>query len=462
MKNLETIKSIVLTILVVISLVLTYFQWIYQPGNEEKDLDNLVEPVKIAEERALDEVIVPTQVLFHRSGETYGTGNISNITDMYSDIKKWDFSEIVEYNPGDNFLNLVHGNGRVEFIFDSDVSLQLFSRIQGFSEDNVPDRIFDRMVLDMGNYDGNNLTVYFVKYFGKERKVYKTNASGAAIKQFQDNYYYQNPEGFYAYKYYDVDELHRVYYPINENRDVTIYGYNVLTNEVETDLFRDALFSQPDNVSRTWIEGGREYKDSSSLMRVDNSRNELFYVNPANKPDTIISESDIHQRQNGTETTGSETNIHERSIEYINNHAGWTDQYIYTSWVENKISFMLYYQGYPVYSEDIKTTIDIIWGEKGIYKYNRPDFDIKIRLGDETEKNEPTVTELPSGDYVIETLLQQQLDPKDLQALRIGYKLVQESKGSVITLKPTWLYLYAGNWLSITFGNQGGDKIGLE
>ncbi|GAA0334784.1 two-component system activity regulator YycH [Bacillus carboniphilus] len=447
--KLEKLKSIILTVLVGISLVLTYIQWTYQPGYEAYSEENdLIQSVAISEEKTIGEVVKPTKFLIHRNSGTFGTSNINEIKEVLDNFTKWKFSDMsdITVTISDNeFFPLVHGTDNVEFIFEDSVPLNMYSKVLKFTENHIPSGNFDRIVVDMGKFDGNQVTVYFISYLKNERKIYQARATGTDISKFQTKYY-QIPQRFPAYNYYEVEDIRRVYYPSNENDEVRVFTYKFLSDTVDADLFRDALFSNPNFVKKRYVTGGEEYSDIYSLLSVDYSKSSLSFVNPIGASDSYLQVPDALQK----------------SINYINEHAGWTDTFIYDSWskYENKISFRLFHQGLPVFSEKGQTAIEVIWGSEEIYQYTRPYFDLKNHLRLELETEEVS---LPSGDYVLQQLeKQKQIDLKDLQDLTIGYKIEYDYQNPVISLEPTWYYLLAGSWLSITFNEEGGDKHGLE
>lgn len=441
--KLEKIKSIILTILVAISLVLTYIQWTYQPGLQFRESNgDLIDPVFISETRQADEVVVPTRMLIHRSSGTYGTENMNEIIETFNHIKKWKFLDIKDITntlSEDELFTLLHGQDKVELSFNDYVPLDFYSQILSFTDEHIPHGNFDRIVIDMGNYEDDQVPVYFVSYQEDQRRVFQTIASGSRIKQFQKDVY-QISYKFPVYHYYDGEEGRRIYFPRNNNNEVKMYSYKIYTDDVDTEQFKMALFSDPNFVTTRFVNGGEEYNDSSSLMSVDYATKTLRFVNPASETNLIVPD------------------IIQDSIDYINEHAGWTDMFIYDHWarLQNKISLRLYYQGYPVYNE--KTSIDVVWGNEEIHQYERPYFKLQSPLSSELEKTE---AKLPSGEVVIQKLANQ-FDLKDLQALTIGYKIEQDRQHLVITLEPSWFYYYAGSWLSITFDEEGGDKHGLE
>lgn len=448
--NLETIKSIILTVLVGISLVLTYIQWTFQPGYEAYSEENdLIQPVTISEERTIGEVVLPTKLLIHRNTGTFGTGNVNTINEVMDLIKKWEFSQLNDITltvHESDFFSFVHGEGKVELVFEDYVPLQLYNQVMKFQEEHSRSWKFDRIIIDMKEYDGYQVPVYFVSYLnnGKDdRKIYQSSATGAEIESLQTKYY-QLPSRLNVYDFYEVADVRRIYYPRNQNNEVSVDAYKFMSlPSLDKEAFKDALFSNPSIVKSRWLTGGEEYSDSYNLLRFNNNRNSLSFINPVG----------------GTESLTPDIDILGNSIDFINGHAGWTDLFIYDNWDKYKsiVTFNLYYQGLPVFSEELQIPIDLQWGSQYIVNYTRPNFQLKDTFYYLAE----TDVFLPTGGYVIQQL-EKQIELNNLQDLKIGYKMEKDKQTNQIYLEPRWYYLLAGKWLSIKFKDGGGDQRGLE
>ena len=100
--------------------------------------------------------------------------------------------------------------------------------------------------------------------------------------------------------------------------------------------------------------GWKEYTDASNLMRVDNESNMILYVDPAEEETQAINSNDILQR----------------SINFVNEHGGWTDDYRYEGLdnAQKAVLFRLYLVGYPIFSENsVVSEMRLEWG-KTVYK----------------------------------------------------------------------------------------------
>ncbi len=68
-----------------------------------------------------------------------------------------------------------------------------------------------------------------------------------------------------------------IYLPENETE---LVSYQYLTKPLDSEKFKNALFSDPSLVQKNEIVSGEEYTDASNLMRVNRDTNILLYVDP--------------------------------------------------------------------------------------------------------------------------------------------------------------------------------------
>jgi len=231
-----------------------------------------------------------------------------------------------------------------------------------------------------------------------------------------------------------------MYLPIEKQN---MLGYTYFAEYINPDQFKNALFRDPAKVRRDSTQNGVQFTDDRSVMNVDYSTNMIDYINPGQE--TI------------TQTNNNNRDLLKRSIDFVNEHEGWTDSYRYFDMgiFERKVVFRLFSNNYPVFNEQGMTEISQYWGSEEILKYKRPYF-LKHPFGVSTN------TTLPSGEYVFNTLLEDPGFKQDmLESILVGYRLFKTSSNTeteVLTLEPSWYYLYAGSWIRF----ERGDMSGLE
>ncbi|TRY20880.1 transcriptional regulator, partial [Brevibacillus sp. LEMMJ03] len=122
---------------------------------------------------------------------------------------------------------------------------------------------------------------------------------------------------------YDISETKSLFLPA---RPLVLNRLQYYMDELSTDRFKDALFTDPSFVKKDVLNFGEEYTDGSRLMDVDLSKKLLLYVNPAARGETQTFDPTILQK----------------SIDFVNDHGGWTDTYYFDRLDENgrKVTFL--------------------------------------------------------------------------------------------------------------------------
>jgi regulatory protein YycH of two-component signal transduction system YycFG len=220
--------------------------------------------------------------------------------------------------------------------------------------------------------------------------------------------------------------------------------YNYLFVKLPTEKFRDALFNDPNLVSKNYSSFGEEYTDSTTLMSVNYETNTVSYV----KTEDVESDS-----------TSKSDNLLEKSIDFINSHGGWTDNYRYVGMDESEqfILFRLYdLSGYPIFSDNGVSEIFQIWNAGEINKYYRSNFMLGRRI-------QATEITLPSAVSVIDELKKTGvIELSFLQDITIGYLMTKDTEEPLIHLEPSWYYKYNDQWLRVESSDNGGVKHGLD
>ncbi|WP_442597203.1 YycH family regulatory protein [Neobacillus sp. D3-1R] len=437
----ENIKSTILTFLVLSSFFLTWNLWTYQPNYELMENTKYVQEVAIGEKRDIKKVVKPDKVIFHYQNSHYGTINTVEIDKMIHEMSDWNIYDLKNYtNKVEDFTQTIHGNGNVEIIFPEKVPIDIYKNVLDFENKSLPRFSFDRIVIDMDNIQKETGTIYFVDY--EKKIVFISHVSSTNLTNFNRSFYkvaYRYP----SYFLYQPSKEKALFIPEN---DTNMIQYKYFPDFLDSDKFKEALFTDPSFVQKSPIPEGEEFTNGSSKMNIYKNSNLLFYVNP-------IEESEF---------VGNSIEILQRGIEFINEHAGWTDPYRYVGLdlLNQKVTFRLYSSdGYPVFNESGMSEIIEVWGRNEINKYLRPNFSLDLPL--RSEMSEITT---PSGKKIIEFLEKQKgFKPESLTDLRLGYHMEKDPKEpKLIVLEPSWFYRYNDKWGQIRLDAVKGERNGLE
>ncbi|MDP4084648.1 MAG: two-component system activity regulator YycH [Bacillota bacterium] len=438
----ENIKSILLIILVFVSVFLTWNLWTYQPNYETMEKSKNVAEVTLSEKQEVKKIIKPDMVIFHIKGEHHGTVNPVELDKISKDLSQWVFYDVRNYsNEVRNVNDIGHGNGNVEIIFPSDTPIELYRNVLNFQEKRLPSFTFDRIIINVDNPEKENGVVYFLST--NTQQVYISHISLSLLNNF-NRIFYKNSERYPRYLSFRGKNNHLIFFPEGKT-DVMRVEYLPVT--INSEKFKDALFSDPSFVQKSTIsQKEEEYTNGSSKMSINNSTNMLLYVNPTSD----------------TEFTDNPKDLVKRSIDFVNEHGGWTDAYRYVDMDEynHQATFRFYsMDGYPVFNEDGMSEINEIWGKNEINKYIRPNISLEQPLKSEMQK----VT-CPSGSEALEFLKEKKNFKSELlQNLVLGYQMEKDVKEPrLVYLEPAWFYQYDGKWGMINLEDLGGVQHGLE
>lgn len=434
----ENIKTAILTFLVLLSGVLTWNIWTYQPDYESMRNSDTVEEVNISMKKEVKKVVKPHQVIYHIDGKQYGTVDNGHIDNFIGMISKWKFYDLKKYSGRvSDFNEKLASGANTEIIFPDEVPIELYKRVLNIVEKDMPKFSFDRIILHTETQQKQGGTIYF--YSEKNRQIYESNVNPAFIHQFEDQFY-KRAGSLTPYLLYPISDNHRIYLPESETEMVR-YAYYLY--RLDTEEFKDALFNDPSFVLKSTISDTREeYIDDYSKMTVDNMM--IYYVNPVRSGDSVIGTSNVLQK----------------SIDFVNSHGGWTEayRYVYKDDFNQKVLFRLYSkEGYPVFNSKGMSEIFQQWGQSEISRYTRPGFHLEIQLNPDVK-----TVKLASGSEVLNKLKKMKdIKPELLENVMPGYQMQQSSiDKDLIILEPAWFYLYNQKWQMLD--GEGERTIGLE
>jgi regulatory protein YycH of two-component signal transduction system YycFG len=128
----------------------------------------------------------------------------------------------------------------------------------------------------------------------------------------------------------------------------------------------------------------------------------------------------------------------EQSIAFINDHGGWTDDYVLYDILENdqEIEFIMTIESIPVINSNEEpfgpTKISQRWGQNEIAKYERPSYHLKTQF----PNGEST---LMSGRAVVEVIKDdERLRKERIKKIYIAYELGASDRQEVVEVSPVW------------------------
>lgn len=441
MKYVEHVKSALLLLLVGLSIILTFSIWTYTPSYDTIQKAPAVD-ISIAERKRIDDVVKPYKMIFSFDKRLTGTTSSFEIERVLGVMKEWEIREftLVKNNLSPVELNeFSRDENRYTLFYPTDIPFAVFDNILPFSNTNIPETGFDRMIVDWNYTQDEDLTIYFAS--SSTKQLYTAKANKVGNQQFENKILKS------AIEFFDYAEIQR-----NEQlslfvsaEEVETIRYTYILEKIPPNRFRDALFDNPNKVRRSSIGSyNDEYSDDTALMNVDLLDHTLRYSYPAAE----------------TAVPGIPSELVFDSLEFVNEHEGWTDDFRFVGLnaINQKVDYQLFLIDYPVFSDMSSTMITTYWGNNHVFRYLRPYYTLDLSLPSETE-----VSILPSGEQAVELLHHvKNLNISSVKELNVGYYLTSDDEKSLLNLEPSWFYLSEGVWNRLSPDTLGGGEFGLE
>ncbi|MEY9977218.1 YycH family regulatory protein [Lysinibacillus sp. RC79] len=439
MKYIEPVKSVVLFLLVMLSVVLTFMIWTYTPDYKFIEQTEGKE-ILIGPQKKMEDVIRPYKAIYHFDKEFTGTVSNGVMEDIMEAFKGWNVLDLMPVNnnlPANSVNEMIRTNNCMTVFFAGEIPYSAFNSIFQFADKELPETTFNRMIIDWSNYNNKDLQVFFIS--GNNEVLMRSRVSLENANQFVRNII-EPAKTYGTFKEVERDGFTSLYIA-NDKIESAKYTYFV---EEKPELFKNVLFTNPNNVLRTDESATTEkYQDGMSRMVIDSKLKSLTYVYPAAESSVRIEPSKLLTD----------------SFEFINEHGGFTDDYRYvsTSTSNNQLDYQLYLHGLPIYSEQAINRITTVWGDNRIFRYKRPYFSFEKDILSEKE-----MKELPSGSEIVEKIQKlKNIDLSDIDDIVVGYYLTLD-QNTIVTLEPCWFVIRNGVSMKLTPEILGGVKNGLE
>ncbi|PIC77245.1 hypothetical protein CSV74_06240 [Sporosarcina sp. P19] len=440
LKYIETIKSIVLLLLVSLSVLFTLAVWNYSPNYEPMEQLQTVD-ISISEKKAIDEIIKPYKIITNLKDQVLGSTDTEKVDRILTEMNTWDLSDLHLVSQDMNkfdIAKILRQPSQMTFYFTGEVPMLVYDNVLLVDDVNIPEATFNRLVIDWGQSTQAPVIHLLSEMSGLHYQMQVTLPNKTSfLRNVVD-------VGQSFDEYAEIDRGNAPFLAVPKD-PITVMRNTYYQEEINPLRFRDALFSDPNAVRRNLVDSTHEeYGDDHAFMNVDTEIKRLNYVMPAVESQEIAIPSELLLN----------------TIDFINEHGGWTDEYryAYMNPISRYVRFQLYVDGLPVFSDQSGTSeITETWGNQRVFKYIRPYYTLDVNI-------EPVQETLPSGVEVAEVLREsEELDFDLIEEITPGYYMIRDVERKLIILQPCWYYLIKGNWLRFAPEElQGGDKIGLE
>jgi regulatory protein YycH of two-component signal transduction system YycFG len=448
---LENVKTVLLWMLVLLSLLLTWALWTYKPSYEVLKNQSTIESVQIdpSGKRKISEVITPLQIIHYSGGENYSLlKNEEQSEKLYQELLDAPYTKDGELRFSDN-RSLKEPNNFIELIFANDLSKNLLVELFEIDEEHA--LISDVQRLYLFERKTDDISKVYLRLISYKQKRYmdleiqinyqeivnRINHEQMMLDYF--NYYVRDENG-------SIEDI--IYLPKNKVEMLSHPIKYVQKTNVED--FRNALFGDPSFVNREDSIGKVNFTDGKQVLSVSLDTYKMAYR-------SIVTDTEDQLNTEFDKITGS--------IQFVNKHYGWTDQYIlFGERNEDEITFRLNVDGIPVFND--LGIIQLQWDKGNIYEYNRSLINISYeypreflneRINEKIDRWPP----LMSG-YELIDILRDEVGLSNVKDIQLGYEMTKyNNSSSFYEFSPNWYYYDGDYWLPID-KQLGGKSDGLE
>lgn len=428
--KLETAKSLLLIILIGTSLILTFGMWNYRAEYEPLNDDESIDKADLGgEQKNANDVVKPNNVVFKINGEFYSYENPEDSANLFEDIQTWEMTDLQSTDAEEKTAD-----AEVEIIFPTGVPLSLFENILNTDRTLTSNRNFyvDRFYIQLQEED-QLLKVYFVSLDGDEA-VEGTIHSSANYEQLLSMFSNLSDEE-YEENHLLTETARNIYIPVEEK---TMQSFKYTFNTIKSADVRNIMFTRPNLVS--------ESKSGESLMYRTDDRQ----LNYTGNGMSFINVAEWNKEE------PADKSVFQQSLENINEHAGFTDDYRLDSYTDDSITYRLYRFQYPVINNSYMdlSTIYQKWQSEQLSEYTRSLISLDTVANTSSK-------ELRDSDEIISTI-QQNKNIADIQDVQIGYRLTVEKDVNgeeYVLLEPDWYQRVNDSWSVVPEKNTGTQNI---
>ncbi|WP_377887230.1 YycH family regulatory protein [Alkalihalobacillus sp. R86527] len=452
-KHLESIKTILLNVLVLISLVLTWQIWTFEPEYEKETTPSENRTVGVKEVE-LNQVIKPNQVVFHQNDQHFTSFERNTIDSYYTDFISG--TRVKSVMMVDNVESLVNRDESVEFVFPISLSNDVLKSLVSVAKGDIPLEVFDRIIIPSAQTGKNNEVIFLNS--SNQNGMRATVDVSRDMKDWFDGDFSTLEESSggkvaRARSYQYNDKTPAFYLPTN---DIQLKSYGVSTDELTNiDSFITALFPDENAVEEnTYINSSSLYTDGSRDLNYDKPSDYMVFQNPQSTSSNFVANEAPIMNAYG----------------FINKHFGFqvsdpNDDYFLSEWVTSskhktdRITFRLNTQGYPVFSPSQEDLDEIVVTLKNneISTYKRM---LKVIQ----YANDIETSTIPSYDEVVSLLDEGNFKKNAITNFTIGYTIIPNTSDNSYdySLVPQWYIKLNQTWTPLQNLEQGGDDFGLE
>ncbi len=260
----EKIKSIALTLLVGISIFLTWNLWTFQPSYETIESTKAYN-VSISDKKQEKTLIKPYKLFYHHGGQISGTSSENEMDKVTKAMSNWtlfDIKDVSNQYSQEELERLVHGEKKLEIVFPDNVPLSVYGKVLNFEEEKLPKTSFNQIIVDLNVGNPDTGSIYFVSYGQGKKVVLEGRVDMNSVKSLEKTFV---RNAIYNYESYFKQRLNDKKTLLLPDKAEDYISYRYYTELIKPEDFKRALFNDPNNVIKDITESGETYTDDKEL-----------------------------------------------------------------------------------------------------------------------------------------------------------------------------------------------------
>ncbi|MBP1932307.1 YycH family regulatory protein [Ammoniphilus resinae] len=436
-------KTVVLNILVVISLLLSWFLINSQPKYDYLHPAEYVERQPIGEKKELNQLVKPQQMVFHLGQERFTAALPETVhyRIISREMEKWYFFNFrsVHLSPKE-WEQTMRQRKALEIIYHTAVPMDIMGEIFTFRGKAEGLSAVKRILIYIDK-DDEETYVVFTDQEGNQLEA-RTAITSRDLSQFYLSLGTALPEQT-AYALGDEDQHQYLYLPKEAS---VMKQFQYFYQPISVSQMIQSLFVDPTLIRQvTERDGTTIYTDGSKGAQITPNQRSLHFQDPmADSVDSPSSQSHFHSVLN-----------------FLNEHGGWNGQYILESirnmQEEESYGFRQYIGSHPIYAGrgEMLGSIEVVTKQSYISSLHRSLINVDTFFHHED-------IAIISGEEAIKRFAERNITLKDVEELQLGYRAIINDNH--IRFTPAWIVKLRGKEKEPIFidAEQKEEADGLE
>lgn len=415
------IKSGILFILVVNSLILTWFLIFYSPNSSSVSLSEYLPRQKFGNDAEVSNIIKPKQIVYHFGDNTHTVvrPTMNTYRSIEEDISHWSFFDFEPIYKEIDWQTMVEENKGLEIVFHNALTYSIL-----MSEFKVP--IYNSIDLINRLWITEDQTGNIKAYFISDEKdsvfVSRTSITVEVMQEYLNHGMYLPKYSYnFAYQSEQDKNIKQIYYLPQNGIDVKTFRKSF--NKVAIEDFIQLLFIDPFIVRKVHEKDNKEniiYTDGIRSMQHFPNDGYLVYFRPVSNSKK---EFDIKKDINA-------------ALRFVNQHGGWDENYYLESinrlegLNQTLFNFRKHIDGIPLYEQEDKFgTIRIQLTDSIVNTFQRSTILLDRNIEYKTIK---TINDV----QLVNMLEKQQIPKSDIISVELIYHVKRSQ--DYVELYPYW------------------------